>query len=183
MDLRGLEDEIVLAEVDTSSSRPFWSISLPVFRLGDGDLDDVIHDLRAKLANDSDTVFDLSRVALEICGTGGASMGVLLARSGGTVCSGEPLTLCIHDFGRATNDFLLPPTRSKLGRSSLSRRVSAFVTPPDLLSAAEDTGITSAEIPLFRSFSVLNEGFPSTGRQLKLADRGSSSTRLVVGRL
>jgi hypothetical protein len=90
-----------------------------LIRFGDGDLEEVIHDFRANVANDSDTVFVLlSRAALDIAGTGGASLGVEFPNSAAFCRSGEPpFTLLIHDFGRATRDFLLP-SRSSFGLSS-----------------------------------------------------------------
>jgi hypothetical protein len=99
---------------------PSSSIPSPTIRFGEGDLEEVIHDFRAKVANDSDTVlvlFSFSRVALEIVGTGGASDNVVFVGSGMFCRSGEPLTLCIQDLGRATKDFLLP-NLSSFGLSS-----------------------------------------------------------------
>tara|TARA_R110002060_G_scaffold10854_1_gene15956 strand:- start:252 stop:788 length:537 start_codon:yes stop_codon:yes gene_type:complete len=73
---------------------PSFSTSRGGFRLlGDGDLEEEIHDFRAKVANDSDTVFvllSLSRIDLEIAGTGGASPGVVTLDSEGFCRSGEP---------------------------------------------------------------------------------------------
>jgi hypothetical protein len=122
---RGLEDETVLADFEASSVFPSRSPSFPIFRLGDGDLDDVIHDFLANVANDSDTVLVFSREALEIGGTGGMLLGDVLTASEGSCLSGDPFTLCIQDFGRATKDFLLP-TLSSLGLSSLVRRLPIF---------------------------------------------------------
>ena len=101
---------------------PLRSTSFPVFRFGDGDLDEEIHDFRAKVANDSDTVFVLSRGGLEIVGNGGASVGVVLSGSGDSRLSGDPFTRCIQDLGRAVNDFRLP-TLSSFGRSSFVSRL------------------------------------------------------------
>jgi hypothetical protein len=110
----------VMLPVDFESfARPSSSVLLSTVRFGDGDLDDVIHDLRANVANDSDrgfALFSLSRVALVIVGTGGASNGVVFDTS--EECrSGDLLARCIQDFGRATKDFLLP-TLSNFGLSS-----------------------------------------------------------------
>jgi hypothetical protein len=63
---RGLEDETVLAIFEVSSTGPSRAPPFPSVRLGEGDLEDVIHDFLANVAKDSDTVFGLSRVALEI---------------------------------------------------------------------------------------------------------------------
>jgi hypothetical protein len=67
------------------------SFSLLLLRFeGDGDLEE-IHDFRAKVANDSDTDLGLlSRIVLEIVGTGGASTGVVWIDSEEFCRSGEP---------------------------------------------------------------------------------------------
>jgi hypothetical protein len=58
---------------------------------GEGDLEEEIHDFRAKVANDSDTDLALlSRIVLEIVGTGGASTGVVWIDSEEFCRSGEP---------------------------------------------------------------------------------------------
>jgi hypothetical protein len=70
------------------------SISFSFFLLrfeGDGDLEEEIHDFRAKVANDSDTDFVLlSRTVLEMVGTGGASTGVVWMDSEELCRSGDP---------------------------------------------------------------------------------------------
>lgn len=72
---------------------PSLSIVLLLFRFGDGDLELDIHDFRANVANDSDTVLVLlSRIDLEIGGTGGASAGVVSIKSDELRRSGLPLT-------------------------------------------------------------------------------------------
>lgn len=64
------------------------------------------------MANDSDTALVLSRVDLEIEGTGGISLAN--SRGGSELsCPSEEafvelLRCCIQDLGRATSDFLLP---------------------------------------------------------------------------
>ena len=63
---RRLEVETVLARFAVSSEFPSCSFSFPIFRFGDGDLEPVIHDFLAKVANDSDRVLVLSRAALGV---------------------------------------------------------------------------------------------------------------------
>lgn len=79
---------------DSLADCPSLSVVLPIFRFGDGDLELVIQDFRANVANDSDTVLVLlSRIALEIEGTGGASAGVVSISSDELLRrSGLPLT-------------------------------------------------------------------------------------------
>lgn len=183
-----------VALLRSSTDCQFLSVSFLDIRFGDGDLDEFIHDFRANVANDSDTVLVLlSRRDFEIeCteGTGGAPAGVVflvLCDSEELCLSGEvPLTLCIHDFGRATKLFLLP-TRSGFGSSSFcsfARRLLALGSFffSVLFSAADVVGRTSADTILPTSFSDGPWG-SRVGRQLKLADRGRDSSCRVAGRL
>lgn len=142
-----------------------FSASFEVFRLGEGDLELFIHDFLANVANDSDTVFVLlSLAALGIGGTGGTSSCIVVPGSLGR--SGEPFTRCIHDFGRATNDFLLP-TLSGLGRSSLDKRLVLVFFPSLSFCVSDSPAAISADTNLRRLFSSRAD------RQLKLAARGS----------
>jgi hypothetical protein len=180
-DRRGLDDERALAVIfGESSCSPLCSVSFPLFRLGDGDLDEEIHDLRANVANDSDTVFVLSRGALEIEGTGGISLE-LVWRDSGLCLSGDPFTRCIQDFGRATKDFRLP-TRSSLGRSSFDMLWLSLPSFSDfvLWFFSGDGSGESAETSWCRCFS-LYPGLSRAGIELKLADLGSPSACWVVG--
>lgn len=78
---------------ESLAAGPSFSAVLTIFRFGDGDLELDIHDFLAKVANDSDTVLVLlSRIALEIGGTGGTSVGVVSIRSAELRRSGLPLT-------------------------------------------------------------------------------------------
>jgi hypothetical protein len=168
---------------DSPACCPSFSESLWMFRIGDGDLDEFIHDFFANVANDSDTVFVLlSRIALEIEGTGGASLGVVVTDPEESCLSGEPFTLEIHDLGRATRDFLLP-TRSSFGRSSFDSLLPVFPSRPFTVCGSFGASFDrSADTILCAPFSDLY--WPSSaGRLLKLADRGSSSSCLAVGRL
>ena len=86
--------------------------------LGDGDLELVIHDLRAKVAKDSGIFHALSFGILSLGGFGDLlddlfSIGVFSALSGDTR-NFDRRTFCL-----ATNDFRLP-VRPVLGRASLS---------------------------------------------------------------
>lgn len=77
----GLADKLVEIGLpvilESTTGRPSLSVSFPILRLGDGDLDEDIHDFLANVANDSETVLVLlSLVSLEIEGTGGTSLGV-----------------------------------------------------------------------------------------------------------
>ena len=112
------------ASVPFASSLSFLS---PVgIRFGDGDLDVDIQDFRAKVAKDSDTdILLVSRTDLGIVGTGGTSTGLITTGSEMPGRSGELLTLCIQDLGRATKDFLLP-TLSALDLSSLINLLGFF---------------------------------------------------------
>jgi hypothetical protein len=152
-----------------------------MLRIGDGDLDEFIHDFLANVANDSDTIFVLlSRIALEIEGTGGASLGVVVTNSEESCLSGEPFTLEIHDLGRATRDFLLP-VRSSFGRSSFDNLLPVFTSRSFTAcgSLGASPGRSAGTIPS-ANFSDLY--WPSSaGRLLKLADRGSSSSCLAAG--
>ncbi len=148
--------------------------SLEVSRLGEGDLEELSHDFLANVAKDSDTILVLLSLAdLGIEGTGGTPFGIVLPISLGR--SGEPFTRCIHDFGRATRDFLLP-TLSSLGRSSLDNGlvgVSFFsFGNPDSVVASPGP---SADTNLCISFSS------RAGRQLKLAARSRGSSCCVEG--
>jgi hypothetical protein len=180
-DLRGLEDVTVLAVIfGVSSCFPSCSVSLPLLAFGDGDLDEAIHDFR-NVANDSDTVLVLSRGDLEIEGTGGISLGVISTSSGDSVLSGDPFTRCIQDLGRVAKDFFLP-TRSSFGRSSFVRRFPSFPL-LTLFWSPRGFGETSAETTRLNCSSASNGPLSSAVRQLKLADRGSSSSCRVGDRL
>jgi len=179
-DRRGVEEETAVAVIFGGSSySPSCSASLPLFRLGDGDRDEAIHVFRAKVANDSDTVLVLSRVALEIEGTGGISLGVVWPGWGDSCLSGDPFTRCIQDLGRATNDFLLP-TRSSLGLSSFVG-VLSIPSFADLdIPSSDDTG-DPADATRYICWS-LYVGLSRDGIELKLADLGSSESCLGEGR-
>lgn len=128
---RGLDVDTVLAFMSKFPDNSFRLFSPTRRPLGDGDLDDAFHDLRAKVANDSDTALVLSRVDLEIEGTGGTSLAI--PRDGSEVSrpSDEPfveLLRCIQDLGRATRDFLLP-TLSCFPSSSFEGDVLTCVRP------------------------------------------------------
>jgi hypothetical protein len=125
----GLGGKEMLAGFELLSTLPSLTPSFPVLRLGDGDREDEIQDFLAKVANDSDADFVLSRGGLDIWGTGGISLDDPSVASDESSLSGEPFTLCIHDLGRATKDFLLR-TLSSFGRSSLGRRLPVFPSLP-----------------------------------------------------
>ena len=83
-------------------------------------------------------------------------LGDILTASEVSGLSGDPLTLCIQDFGRATKDFLLP-TLSSFGRSSFVRRLPVFPVLPSfaLLVLSGDVACeASAEITRCTSLSV-----------------------------
>ncbi len=166
-----VKDNWPLANLEEVVFLPLASKSLEVLRLGEGDLEELSHDFLANVAKDSDTVLVLlSLTDLGIEGTGGASFRIVLSLPPSPGRSGEPLTRCIHDFGRATKDFLLP-ILSSLGRSSLGNRLVGFPSFSfcDSCSVAASAG-TSADTNLCISFSS------SADRQLKLAARGSCSS-------
>jgi hypothetical protein len=182
IDFRGLEEETVLA-VTFPVPSPVCSVDpFPVFRLGDGDLDEAIHDFRAKVAKDSDTVFDLSREALGSEGTGGMALGGMLSSSGASILSGDPFTRCIQDLGRATKDFRLP-TCANFGRSSFEGNLvvcsSVVGTLLPLLLGYVGEGSTEATR---YSCSLLYCGPANSGREVKLAGRGMSPSSGVEGR-
>jgi hypothetical protein len=108
-------------------------------------------------------------------------LGVAPKEAGVSCRSGDPFTLCIQDLGRATKDFLLP-TLSIFGRSSFANRLPVFPSFPSLLLgsfAGEGEGVLSVEA---RSLSFSVEYRDSTfGRELKLADLGSSSSLRTAG--
>lgn len=186
-DRRGLDVALPI-DFGSSTDCSSLSISFPGIRFGDGDLDEVIHDFRAKVANDSDTVLVLlSRTDLEIEGTGGAPAGVVLFCDPEGLCrSGEvPLTFCIHDLGLATKLFLLP-TLSNFGASSCRSFDSRLLALPsfflNVTFPLPEGGGTSADTILSKSFSD-GACCSRAGKQLKLADRGRGSSCRVSGRL
>lgn len=158
--------------LEATTSFPSLSGFLVKFRFGDGDLEGLIHDLRAKVANDSVTVFVLpSRICLEIAGTGGASLGVVTTDSEEFWRSGEPRTFCIQDLGRATKDFLLP-ILSNFGRSSFVSRFDICSSrPSSVCDRMGSAGLSRAMLPSFSKMYPLSE----IGRLVKLADLTSSS--------
>jgi hypothetical protein len=83
-------------------------------------------------------------------------LGDVLTASTLSGLSGDPFTLCIQDFGRATKDFLLP-TLSSFGRSSFVRRLPVFPVLPSfaLLVLSKDFARGgSAEITRCTTLSV-----------------------------
>lgn len=156
---------------------PLFSLSFfNLLRLGDGDREEEIHDFRAKLASDPETdALLLSRLAAEIWGTGGASLGVVRMGSRRVCLSGELFTLCIQDFGRATKDFLLP-ILSSFCISSFGSGAWLFISSFGLISSSlMVSGGASSDNALGAPFTALS--WPSSvGREVKLADRGNCSS-------
>lgn len=144
-DCSGLTDLMLLSFMACESpDSPLSSVAFLVFLLGDGDLDEAIHDLRANVTNDSDTVFVLSRAFLGIAGTGGISLGIGLSSSDGSNLSGDPFICCIQDLGRFHEFRLL----MSFGRSSFEAGFgttpSATVIPPSFPFAYVGDGSAEA---------------------------------------
>jgi hypothetical protein len=87
--------------------------------LGDGDLELDIHDLRAKVAKDSETFQALSFDALSLGGFGDLVEEDLFSIRASSVLSGDTRNFDKRTFCLATNDFRLP-LRAVLGRISVS---------------------------------------------------------------
>lgn len=122
-DFRGLEDEIELAAVESSSSKVLSSF-LIVRLLGEGDLEADIHVFRAKDAKDPDSFFDLFGVTI----AGGSNIGFTgIEGIEGIFRSGEVFDRWSHDLGR-TKDFLLP-SLSIFGDSSSTSAVLPLPSP------------------------------------------------------
>lgn len=85
-------------------------------------------------------------------------LGVVLAGSEVSCRSGEPLTRCIQDLGRATRDFLLP-VLSSLGLSSFVGRLPvlpSFSSFALFFLSGEDSGGVFVDTTRCRTFSVEN---------------------------
>jgi hypothetical protein len=88
----GSDDGLLEVSFEASPCWPPFSASLSPLWFGDGDLDEEIHDFRAKVTNDPDTVLDLSLEGLEMKFLAGGSTDTVSVDSRAPFPSGDPFT-------------------------------------------------------------------------------------------
>jgi hypothetical protein len=155
-EVRGLEEEMELAAVESSFSKLLSSTSFCFFLIGEGEGDRelLIHDFLAKLAKVPDLAFSGDEVVKGVkTGTTGILIGEVIP-SGPAPLTGEPVTFDIHDFDLSARDLRRP----SLGRSKATGGYSdlSFRTPSD---DGIIFGEVSMRLPRLGAYDVVsNEG-------------------------